>query len=410
MISKILVQTSRFKPEQYIIDLFCKYAPGWEYKHFTDSEIIKFFNDNFDPEFPNIIEKFNCIPYGQHKADLFRYYFLYICGGVFIDSDAMLNVSIEQIVKNYEFFTVNSNHIKNTIFQGFIGANPKNIIIYKALVDVYCIDITRLQHDFHLLCSNLYLIIFKCSYNFSLKIYNEANYNEAATKTYDTDDPDLSLLYHYYRYKIIPINGPDEIIKPLIIVTPCSRPQNLEKLYASIEFDNIHFSYWIIIYDTRRQPFIKKYPNHNKIIELECRDEGVVGHQIRNMAMHSIIQQGLIYFLDDDTILHPYFWTIVNNFKSGIVIYTFNLIYQNGIIVFGNKPRVREIDTCQFIFDKSIIGDLHFDTTDYCADGIFIQTLYEKNKEQAVFINSIAAYYNWLNKERSLPIGIVFNK
>jgi hypothetical protein len=406
MISKIIVQTSRFKPDKYIVDLFAKYAPGWEYRHFTDSEIIDFFKDNSDDEFPNIIDKFNSIPYGQHKADLFRYYFLYICGGVFIDSDAMLNVPIEEVIKNYEFFTVSSDHIKNSIFQGFIGACPKNAIIYKALVDAYTVDVDALTREFHLLCRNLYKIIYEFTYDFTFKIYNEGNYNEAATKTYDRKEPDKNLLFHYYRYKIIPKNGPNEIIKPLIIVTPCSRPQNLEKLRESIQFDNPIFIYWVIIYDTRKMPFIKRYPNHNKILELECRDEGVVGHQIRNMAMHSIIQQGMIYFLDDDTILHPYFWTIVNNFKPNIVIYTFNLMYQNGKILFGNTPRVRGIDTCQFIFDKSIVGDLRFDTTDYCADGIFIQTLYEKNKEQAAFINSIAAYYNWLNKEQPLPIGV----
>jgi hypothetical protein len=196
---------------------------------------------------------------------------------------------------------------------------------------------------------------------------------------------------------------------PLIIVTPCSRPDNLEKLRESIHFDNEKFMYWIIIYDTRKQPFIKRYENHenhDKIIELECREDGVVGHQIRNMAMHSVIQQGLIYFLDDDTILHPYFWTIVDNFKEGVTIYTFNLLYQNGVVLFGSNPHPRGIDTSQFIFDKSIVGHLRFDSADYCADGFFIENLYNKNKDTAVFVNSIASYYNWLNKDQPLPVGV----
>jgi hypothetical protein len=192
----------------------------------------------------------------------------------------------------------------------------------------------------------------------------------------------------------------------LVIVTPCSRPENLEKLKKSIQFDNNHFVHWIIIYDTRYMPFIKRYENDDKIMEFECKDDGVVGHPIRNMAMHSIIKTGLIYFLDDDTILHPFFWTIINNFQPGITIYTFNLLYQNGSLMYGNNPTVRSIDTCQFIFDKKIVKDHIFSPNDYCGDGVFIQNLYEENRDTALFINSIGAYYNWLNKAQPKPIGL----
>lgn len=189
----------------------------------------------------------------------------------------------------------------------------------------------------------------------------------------------------------------------LCIVTPCSRPQNLEKLRESIQFDNESFVYWVIIYDTRHMPFIKRYENVPKIIELECRDEGIVGHQIRNMALN-IINYGYIYFLDDDTVLHPHFWNIINNdFKSEVVIYTFNLLYQNGSVLRGHNPSLRNIDMSQIIFSKKIVKDLRFDVNNYCGDGIFIETLYEQNKENVRFINSVGAYYNWLNKDQPLP-------
>jgi hypothetical protein len=406
MIPKIIVQTSICKPQQYIIDLFCKFAPNWKYEHYNDVEVLQFFSENPHPEFLNITEKFNSIPYGQHKADLFRYYFLYIKGGVFIDSDAMLNAPIEEIINNYEFFTVTSDHVKDSIFQGFIGACPNNIIIYKALMDAYTINIDQLTHEFHILCRNLYKIIYECSYNFPLKIYIEADYNDPATKTFDSDAPDKILLFHYWKFKIILRNPPAVFITPLVIVTPCSRPENLEKLRKSIQFDNDHFQYWIIIYDTRYMPFIKRYENEAKIMEFECKDDGVVGHQIRNMALREIVREGLIYFLDDDTILHPYFWTIVNNFRPEINIYTFNLLYQNGTILYGNNPTIRNIDTCQFIFHKKAAKNYAFTVDDYCGDGLFIQTLYQENQDSTLFVNSIGAYYNWLNKAQPKPIGL----
>ena len=188
----------------------------------------------------------------------------------------------------------------------------------------------------------------------------------------------------------------------LIIVTPCSRPQNLEKMRESINFDKI--ALWCIIYDTRRLPFEKRYTDNPKIIELECKDEGTAGHQIRNMALN-IVSDGMIYFLDDDNIMHPFFWHLIEYFKSGN-LYTFNLIYQNGKILPGNNPIPTKIDTSQYVFDRCIIGDLRFDTTLYCADGIFINTLYENNKERSFHFNYIGAYYNWLNKEQPFPISI----
>ena len=50
--------------------------------------------------------------------------------------------------------------------------------------------------------------------------------------------------------------------------------KNLDKLYKSIRFDKI--SLWCIIYDTRRSPFIKRFNDHPKIVELECKDDGNV--------------------------------------------------------------------------------------------------------------------------------------
>jgi hypothetical protein len=187
---------------------------------------------------------------------------------------------------------------------------------------------------------------------------------------------------------------------PIVIVTPCSRPRYLEKLFQSIRFDMI--SAWLIIYDTRHIPFQKNYPDNSKIIEVECKDEGVAGHQIRNFALN-IIQNAMIYFLDDDNIMHPFFWNLIPNFQSGN-IYTFNLLYQNGAILPGDNPIPTKIDTSQYIFDRSLVGDLRFKTDDYRADGIFINTLYEQNRDKSFHFNYIAAYYNWLNKEQPLPI------
>jgi len=189
------------------------------------------------------------------------------------------------------------------------------------------------------------------------------------------------------------------VSKDLIIVTPCSRPENLQKLYDSINFDKI--TLWLIIYDTRNLEFVKRFDN-SKIVELECKDEGVAGHQIRNMALN-IIMNGLVYFLDDDNIIHPFFWNLVDHFNSGY-IYTFNLLYKSGDIKFGNNPTYGNIDTSQFVFDKSLVSDLRYNANNYSSDGYFINSLVDNNKEKTMYFNYIAAYYNWLNDKQPFPI------
>lgn len=93
---------------------------------------------------------------------MFRYYFIYLKGGVFLDSDAMLQKNIDLISKNYDFFSVNSTHYcPGCIFQGFLGAKPKNKIIYEALVDAYNVNTKDLDKDYLLLCKYLFNILKK---------------------------------------------------------------------------------------------------------------------------------------------------------------------------------------------------------------------------------------------------------
>jgi mannosyltransferase OCH1-like enzyme len=82
----------------------------------------RFFYKNPLNEFPLIVEKFNSIKGGAHKADLFRYYYLYINGGVFLDSDAMLQTKIINCAENYDFFTVDYRNTHSPIIseRGYI--------------------------------------------------------------------------------------------------------------------------------------------------------------------------------------------------------------------------------------------------------------------------------------------------
>ena len=204
MIPKIFVQTSRKKPEKYIVDMIRQRSPNWEYQHYTDDEIITFFAENPIDEFPNIIAKFYTLNYGEHRADLFRYYFLYVKGGIYMDTDAMIYDDIDNIIKTSEFITVNSSYFPETVFQGFLGATPRHNLIYKALKDLYNTPIENLRNEFHLLCKNLYGFI-KEDRNSNILLLEEVFGNDS--EAHIKNNENKTVLIHYHIQKIIPQSG-----------------------------------------------------------------------------------------------------------------------------------------------------------------------------------------------------------
>jgi lipopolysaccharide biosynthesis glycosyltransferase len=154
-ISKIFFQTSKAPLDPSVSEMI-KYrlTDDWIYKHYLDADILQFFVDHPDPEFPNITEFFQSLKRGEHKADLFRYYHIYKIGGFFMDSDAMIYEPIKRIVQNYTFVSVTCPMI-NGLFQGILGAEPKNPVIYQALKSFYEMDLTILDTDYHYLCKDI---------------------------------------------------------------------------------------------------------------------------------------------------------------------------------------------------------------------------------------------------------------
>lgn len=212
-IPKVIFQTSRTRQPEYVIDLIKSRCPGWEYIHFIDDEIFKFFEENPVDEFPNMKDKFLSIKTGAHRADLFRYYYLYVKGGVFIDSDAMIEQDINIIAKDYDFFSVESMYFLNTLFNGFIGATEKNVIIYEALKHAYNVDVDELSKNYMMLCKQLRLIYDEYKVGQNTILYLEIENDDKSAKMINVANE--KILVHYYRYKLVPVHNKNTLIRPI---------------------------------------------------------------------------------------------------------------------------------------------------------------------------------------------------
>lgn len=158
-ITKKIIQTSLYELPQYHIENILKNNTDWDYEYFDDEKIIEFIKNNPIDELINSLHIFENIKKGQHKADFFRYYYLYLKGGVFLDYDISLKSSLTPLLKNLSFFTCKSFMNNNSMFNGFIGAEPKNFIIYEALKKIYFTNYEILEKDYFFNCRELNSII-----------------------------------------------------------------------------------------------------------------------------------------------------------------------------------------------------------------------------------------------------------
>jgi hypothetical protein len=200
-IPKVIFQTSKEPIEDYVVNMIRKKSAGWEYKHFTDQDILDYFEANPMPEFSNITAQFQRLK-GAHKADLFRYYYIYLEGGVFLDSDAMIQTDMDILAADCDFFSVNSTCVDKSIFQGFIGAVPKNEIMYLALKHAYTVNPEDLTDNYHMLVRELYTIVFSKKFDCTIKLFTEKCIEQ--TVAYTVDDNNNIILKHYHTDKVVP--------------------------------------------------------------------------------------------------------------------------------------------------------------------------------------------------------------
>lgn len=184
--NKIILQTSKVKPSSDHSDKIMKYASGWKYLHFNDKEILDFFDKNPIPGFEGIKERFYEIPRGEHRADLFRYYFLYLYGGMFLDLDIVLLKNIDDLVSDYDFVSAKEDATdqfvfndtkRGRVFNGYMYTKAKSPIILLCLQHIYNIPISSLNADkfdnrYYHICEFLYDVCHAHNSSMNIMLYD----------------------------------------------------------------------------------------------------------------------------------------------------------------------------------------------------------------------------------------------
>jgi hypothetical protein len=231
----------------------------------------------------------------------------------------------------------------------------------------------------------------------------------------------------------------------LNIVTPCSRPENLVKCLRS--FCDTTSIKWHVVFDKDvTPPNIKLNKKNVSLIKLHSDQKSHWGNCLRNMALDKI-NSGYVYFLDDDNLMHPLFWNHFKNFEKG-KFYTFlwdkqskpNLIIkkfsdggfyitncshdfpnikydslENAIAdypdivtrfkktklidyLYPYYPIRNHIDSSMVCIDANLIKNSRWIEYDRGADGVFMQEVFQANKNCLTHIDKKISYYNHINQ------------
>jgi predicted O-methyltransferase YrrM len=189
---------------------------------------------------------------------------------------------------------------------------------------------------------------------------------------------------------------PGGLRQPLTIITPCSRPANLDRMLAGVQRCRELFDVrWLIVHDG---PIPEAdYPAW--VTQKSHREAGsVAGKAQINFALDHI-QDGWVWVLDDDNEVHPSFAPVLLGMiaeHASAKAFAFPQVYGAGVRPVG--PRlIREcsIDQAQFVVRRDLIGSRRYPLR-YTADGAFVEDLYSSEPRAFRFSATPAVYYNAL--------------
>ena len=182
-IPKVVVQTyhEKSKIPKKVYENIKEFASDYKHIIFDDTEIIDFLKKNYRSD---VLKAFNLLK-GAHKADLFRYCFLYKFGGIYLDIKTELIRPINEIFNRNHTYSVISI-VRDTIYQGVIASPPGNPIFLKLIK--FMIQLVKSGRKYN------YIIFTKDFWN---NVYRECNMRPFAGLNKNVENPK----FDYYLFQ-----------------------------------------------------------------------------------------------------------------------------------------------------------------------------------------------------------------
>lgn len=192
----------------------------------------------------------------------------------------------------------------------------------------------------------------------------------------------------------------------IVVITPCYRMENLQKIYDSIDFNIV--VKWIIVYDGKHIPNNPRlFLNDNNIEEyIYTSGESCWGNAQRNYALTILagkkaLHNCFIYYLDDDNIVHPKLYNVFKFIRKNN-IYTFDqkrlstIDGSYGATLKGNIISWKKIDTAQILLYYPLVRNIKWDESIYQADYYYIKECCVNNYKVHKYIPFELSYWNYL--------------
>ncbi|MDB4587715.1 glycosyltransferase family 2 protein [bacterium] len=188
------------------------------------------------------------------------------------------------------------------------------------------------------------------------------------------------------------------------LVTPCIRPENLGLIADSICIPSGGFRWWIVLDGVELSDEVRRVLPPEAVVLHHTDVRSVSGNAQRNHALDMMGNQSghWVYFLDDDTVMHPEWWSWISAGSSADWI-SFGMQRSDGTLYTdGFARRKGRTDTGNHVFHRPLIGDKRWSLAAYGADGQFIESLAESPCSFRL-INRPLSCYNAIERLGPLP-------
>lgn len=137
-----------------------KYAPEFEHVFFSDEDVVTFLSQNYPS---SIMDTYNSTPNAAHRADLFRYCYLYMHGGVWLDIKTVLIRPLREIFTSprsiYTVKSIMKYKTENTCYQGILAVPPRTPFMHDMIVSFVSSLMSRENVPYLTFCHQMYAYI-----------------------------------------------------------------------------------------------------------------------------------------------------------------------------------------------------------------------------------------------------------